>query len=283
MAESEDPFFMWHNFWGPHGPYYVPEAYFEAYRNVDIPEWPNYRWEDADRNTPHQVKLHPKRNDLTWEDWADAVRHYYAFTTLIDEQIGRMIDHLRKKGLLENTIIIFAADHGETIGSHGGLTDKGWHHFEEIQRIPLIIRPPDSWPNPERDVVRSEWASLLDLYPTLLDLASAGESETPGLSLRPFIEGDSAPWRNEIFVEFSGVNSLATSMVTARKSHIKYGWNCSSHDELYDLDKDPWELCNLVEDSEYAGQLFNMRRLVADWMEETRYPGRGMYVHSRIH
>jgi arylsulfatase A-like enzyme len=302
--DSGRPFFLWHNFWGPHGPFYAPGEYYEIYRNIEIPEWPNYRWDEAGTNRPHQVKLHPDRERLTWDDWAEAVRHYYAFTTLIDRQIGRIVEHLRETGLLDDTWVIFTADHGETIGSHGGLTDKGWHHFEEIQRIPFIVRPPDSWDGP-RGTVRGEWASLLDIYPTILDVASPGAAKTgsgdldtttgpnaanphdgsgnvSGASLLPLIKGEQRPWRDTVFVEFNGVNSLATSMVTVRKGDLKYGWNCSSRDELYDLGKDPWEMKNVAEDPACANRLHEMRVILADWMQETGYPGRGMYLQNRL-
>ncbi len=282
-SKDDNPFFIWHNFWGPHGPYYIPEEYFEIYRNIDIPHWPNYLWEEAEANAPRQVKLHPRRNRLAWKDWADAIRHYYAFTTLIDRQIGRILDHLRSSGLLENTLVIFTADHGETLGSHGGLTDKGWQHFEEIQRIPFIVRPPDAWSSAERGTVRREWASLLDVYPSILDAAGIESgSGNPGMSLLPLLRNKSVTWRDSVVIEFHGVNNLATSMLTLRKGHLKYGWNCSSQDELYNLQSDPWEMTNLAADRAHADTLREMRILLRDWMKETRYPGIGMYEQSRI-
>lgn len=281
---SGEPFFIWHNFWGPHGPFYAPAEYYERYRHVEIPEWPNYRWSGAEANAPHQVKLHPRRRDLSWDDWADAVRHYYAFASLIDEQIGRLVRHLEEIGLLEDTIIIFSADHGETLGSHGGLTDKGWHHFEETHRIPFIARMPARLGGTGGGVVREEWVSLLDLYPTVLDLAGGGVEPAAGAgsTLAPFLRGGSAPWRDRLFVEFNGVNNLATSMVTARLGDLKYGWNCSCQDELYDLARDPWETVNLVSDPASRNELRVMRRAVAEWMEEVGYPGLGMYAQSRM-
>ncbi|MBT4498290.1 MAG: sulfatase-like hydrolase/transferase, partial [Gemmatimonadetes bacterium] len=161
FAEGGEPFFMWHNFWGPHGPFYVPREFYDMYADVEIPEWPNYRWEGSKENAPYQVKRHPRTDELEWVDWAEAVRHYYAFATLIDQQIGRLLGHLEETGLAENTVVIFTADHGQTLGSHGGLTDKGWHHFEEIQRVPMIARVPGC----EEGEVRQEWVSLADLYP----------------------------------------------------------------------------------------------------------------------
>ena len=92
---------------------------------------------------PHHLKIHWDKENLTWEDWAMAVRYYYARVSMIDSQIGRLYDYLEASGELDNTVLIFTADHGETLGSHGGLLDKGWHHFEETHHVPMIIRLPD--------------------------------------------------------------------------------------------------------------------------------------------
>jgi len=287
FSADGDPFFIWHNFWGPHGPYFAPREFYDMYADVDIPEWPNYRWPARQINRPHQVKLHPQAEDLTWDDWAAAIRHYYAFTTLIDQQIGRIIDHLDATGLRDNTIIIFSADHGETLGSHGGLTDKGWHHFEEIQRIPLIFWLPEAYRSAgtRPPAVLTEWASCADIYPTILDFAGAkcDTSQVHGRSLLPVLRGEAGEWRDRIFVEFNGVNSLSTSMVSVRQGNLKYGWNCSNLDELYDLEADPHEMHDLLDDARYADKVHEMRQMIAGWMEQTGYPGiaRAVCMRSR--
>ena len=283
---SRQPFFIWHNYWGPHNPYWVPREYYELYRDVEIPEWPNYRWDAAGTNRPFRVKLHANWDKLNWDDWAEAVRYYYAFTTLIDHQIGRLMDHLEAIGERDNTIIIFAADHGETLGTHGSLTDKGWHHFEEIQRIPFILRLPDRYRSGslEPGAVLPQWVSLTDVYPTLCDLAGAGYDAHAihGRSIRPLLEGREVAWRDRIYVEFFGVNSLVTSMASVRHGALKYGWNCSNEDDLYNLEADPYEMSNLIADPGHAGTVAEMRQMLAQWMEETQFPGLGTYRRSRL-
>lgn len=286
FKKRDEPFFIWHNFWGPHGPYYVPREYYERYRDVEIPEWPNYRWDARQLNRPHQVKLHTHADELTWDDWAEAVRYYYAFASLIDDQIGRILQHLDETGQRDNTLIVFAADHGETLGSHGGLTDKGWHHFEEIQRIPMIVWMPEAYYRGGRqpgDVIE-EWVSLVDLYPTFLELAG-GEVDAAtihGRSLRPLLQGRPVTWRDEIVVEFFGVNSLITTMASVRRGNYKYGWNCSSYDDLYDLETDPWEMHNLIDDPAHAETVAEMRGLLEAFMEETGHPSLGYYRRTRM-
>jgi arylsulfatase A-like enzyme len=188
FRKRDKPFFLWHNNWGPHEPYYAPAEFVARYRNVEIPPWPNYLWPSRSIPGPHHVKIHPDHERLTWADWATAIRYYYAFTTLIDSQIGRVLEYMKQTGLLDETIVVFSADHGETLGSHCGLTDKGWHHFEETHRIPLLVRFPDGF---GRGKVLTEFASLADLYPTFLDWAGAPcePSAVHGRSLAPLLRG----------------------------------------------------------------------------------------------
>ncbi len=285
-AEAGEPFFIWHNNWGPHAPYFAPERYYEMYRNVEIPRWPNFEWPAREANRPHQVKVHPRSEELSWNDWAEAVRYYYAFTSLIDDQIGRVLDHLEEIGQAENTVVIFTSDHGETLGSHGGLTDKGWHHFEEIQRIGMVMRYPAGWGGGGRapGTVLPHWASLLDVYPTICELAGAewDPGAVHGRSLVPLLRGEAPEWREELFVEFCGVNSLATSMVTCRHGDLKYGWNCSNRDELYDLSEDPWETRDLSEEPSRAADLREMRERTGGFMDRTGHGAARMFRRSRL-
>lgn len=286
FTESSKPFFIWHNFWEPHEPYYVLREFYDLYKDVEIPEWQNYRFNSRDIKGPHQVKLHPNIENLRWEDWAEAIRYYYAASTMIDYQIGRLVDYLEKKGLYKNTIIIFTADHGETLGSHGGLIDKGWHHFEEVQRIPLIVNIPQvntKWIRQPGEILQ-EWIALVDVYSTILDIAGVDfdKSHIHGKSFIPILQGKQVEWINTAFIEFYGVSNLPTSMITVRRGDIKYGWNCSCMDELYDLRIDPHEMNNIVNDPGYKNQLKEIRQLLADWMLKTQHPSLYMFEFSRM-
>jgi arylsulfatase A-like enzyme len=281
FSEKQEPFFITHNFWGPHEPYFVPQKYYDLYKDVEIPAWENYDWESEDPGAPWRSKVNPG-GQTPWAVWEEVLRHYYAFATLIDEQIGRMIAHLESKGLMENTIIIFTSDHGETIGSHGGLTDKGFHHFEETNHIPLIFNLPEDYlsetgrkPGARVDTV----VSHLDLFPTFLELGGSRlqEGEIPrldGVSLLPLLKGDKSSHPNEAFTQFYGVNQLMTTMFTLRKGPLKFGWNACGRDELYDLDRDPHEMTNLLDHPDYRERLGGLKRRMYDWLKETHNPVR---------
>ncbi len=244
---DEAPFFIWHNFWGPHEPYYPVEEFYAPYRDQHFAPWPNFTVPDGLILPQHLPKVHPHSHD--WPYWEEALRHYYAFTTQIDDQIGRIYAHLEETGLLEETVIIFSSDHGETLGSHGGMVDKGYSHFEEIQRVGMIVRYPEKL-RPQGcppGSVRSELASLVDIYPTCLDLAGVPELDSQGASLHALLDGRAAQWREEAFVEFFGLHG-ATVMITCRYQDWKYGWNMNCTDELYNLAEDPHELRNRIDD-----------------------------------
>jgi arylsulfatase A-like enzyme len=279
--DAQQPFFLWHNDWGPHGAHLVPEAYLDRYREVEVPPWPSFDWE-LPPGHPAWVKRVPNAEQFGWAAWAEVVRHYYAWCSLIDDQLGRMLAHLEARDALDNTLIVFASDHGETLGSHGGLTDKGFSHFEEIQRVPLIISGTDR----VQPRVRDELVSLVDLYPTFCDFADQDwdRPRIQGRSLRPLLErSDTADgWRDTLFVEFFGLGSVATNMVTCRYASLKYGWTATGTDELYDLHDDPHELHNLIDDPRYARALQDLRRRMYTFMIETDYPAADTFVRTRL-
>jgi arylsulfatase A-like enzyme len=247
---SGEPFFIWHNYWGPHEPYYPVEEFFAPYRDLEIDPWPNFDVPGDLLQAQHHLKVHPRVREYDWSYWQQALRHYYAFTTQIDDQIGRLYAHLEETELLDETIIIFSSDHGETIGSHGGMVDKGYSHFEEIQRVGLLIRYPEKYRPADcpPGTVRQELASLADIYPTCLDLAGIEElpPETHGASLHALLTGRAESWRDAVFVEFGGLHT-PTLMVTCRCGHWKYGYNANSTDELYNLADDPYETRNVID------------------------------------
>ncbi|MFP4249359.1 MAG: sulfatase-like hydrolase/transferase [Armatimonadota bacterium] len=286
FRESGDPWFIWHNNWGPHGPYYAPTEFLDLYRDVQIDPWPNADWPARNIAGPHQTKLHPRAERLSWEHWEEMLRHYYAFTTLIDYEFGRIVEYLRDSGQLDNTLIIFTSDHGETCGSHGGLTDKGWHHFEETHRIGMIVRHPDG---SNAGDVRNEWASNTDVYPTVCDAAGAeyDADAIHGRSLLPLTTSgrerpDSEEWRDCAVTEFHGVNNVSMSQRTIRVGDLKFGWNAAGEDELYDLARDPYETTNVLRQPDYLDDASRLRERLLDWMRETADPVRNIYERNML-
>ena len=266
--EQSEPFFIWHNFWGPHEPYYAPASYLELYDDVTIPPWPSYDWPAQTTPGPHQFYISPSASKLAWSDWEEAVKHYYAYMTLIDAAVGKIVQHLEEKGMLDNTIIMFTADHGETLGSHGGLMDKGLFHFDEIQRIPFIVFDPRTQTQPQTE---EKLVSLVDVYPTVLDYAGAefDADDLEGRSLAGLMSNPSIPWRDSVAVTSEGVCNCSITLRTLRHKNWKYCFTMSMDEMLYDLDADPHEMQNVAEDPQNQDTLKLMRRKMFEFMKRT--------------
>jgi choline-sulfatase len=116
-----------------------------------------------------------------------------------------------------------------------------------------------------------EFISLLDVYPTVLDYAGTSHNDAyvDGRSIRPLLEGAKTEWRDQIVVEFNGVNGGLATLRTIRYRNFKYGFSLGWPEQLYDLDRDPDELNNLAEDEAFGDVLRDMRTRLVTWMEET--------------
>jgi arylsulfatase A-like enzyme len=276
FKNDNKPFFIWHNTWGPHGDYISHRSFYEMYRDLDIPEPPHYRLDPSQEYLP-SVIYRSKNQEKDWEYFAEYIREYYSLVTQIDAMLGRIVDHLKKEKLYDNTVIIFTSDHGSHMGYHGGLENKGFSHYEEAQRTGLIIMDPRTMKTKFEAGLKpgdtvAEPTSLLDLYPTILAFAEAvPNKEADGQSLIPLMKGENVAWRDHSFVEFYGLGEVLTTMLTIRYQNIKYGWNATNKDELYDLDKDPLETINLIDHPDYGKILQNMRERMYQHLVEHKH------------
>jgi arylsulfatase A-like enzyme len=251
------------------------------YKDLEIPPWPNFEFDALKDAMPHATQRKEPAEAFTWDNWAEAIRYYYAFTTLIDHQIGRVLAFLSETGLDKNTVTVFSSDHGDTIGSHGGMEDKGRCTFEEVQRIGMLFRLPehhDRSPLPAGTILE-EWASLADLYPTFCEIAGADydKTEVKGRSLWPLLHGEKPAWRDRILIETNGLLGVAHTMFTIRHQHYKFSAGASGQCELYDLQSDPHEMRNLSRLSDMQPVVDQMKAILIDELKATDYPGTTAY------
>ncbi len=246
---SGTPFFLTCQFWAPHGPYLPAPEYVGTHDRTAIPPWPN--WDDdyagKPRRYPRLVNSFFAQLPATWPDWQQVIGLVYDYTTQVDAEIGRLLDRLDELGLTDETLIVFASDHGDMIGSHG-LHDKGYM-YEEAHRIPLMLRLPGQAEARTSDAL----VYNMDIFPTILDLVSeddAGENQQAldGQSLLPFLgeEAESVGGRDALYLEFHGIRYLRTERAIVTRDGLKYIFNPADDDELYDLNTDPAELHNLL-------------------------------------
>ena len=244
FARDDKPFFVSCNFWGPHAPYFIPEKYFRMYEGVDIEPWPNFRYDQSDKPRIYeQYGRYWGVDRFSRKQLSDLIARYYGYITLIDEQVGRILKTLEDTGQLEDTLIIYSADHGATVGSHG-MWDKGFGMHDCTQRIPLVVSHAGLR---GKGAVSDEFVTLMDFAPTFLEQAGCPVPETcDGKSLWPAIDHpEKARRRDHVICEHFG-HQMPFWQRMVRDDRYKYVYNPTDVDEFYDLENDPHEMTNLA-------------------------------------
>lgn len=261
-AQQENtPFFLWASFFDPHPPYLAPEPWDTMY-DPDAVTVPEVTPGEHDRNPPHfgltqeenpdfspwkgeQINhgFHSHRRDR--EALAKDIAVYYGMTSLLDKYVGKILNSLDALGLAENTLVVFTSDHGHFYGQHG-LTAKGPFHYEDVIRVPFLVRLPGKVPAGKRS---SALQSLVDLPQTFLE--ACGMEEPPGMagvSQWKTWTGDVAAARDHITVENRHQEEaihVKTYVDSRYKITVYYN---RTYGELFDLEADPGETHNLWDD-----------------------------------
>lgn len=188
----------------------------------------------------------------------------------VDEGLGRMVKALEESGQFDNTVLVFTSDHGYFNGEHG-LSVERRLAYEETMRIPLVVRYP---PLVEAETTLDELVLSIDLAPTFLDLAGVeSENKMHGRSLVPLFEGSSEDWRTSFLVEyysdtvFPRVLTMGYKAVRTERYKFIHYLDLEGMNELYDLQTDPYELKNLVDDPDSQVVLRNLRMELLRLME----------------
>lgn len=252
---QDKPFFLAVGFVRPHVPLVAPKPYFDLYdrQAMEAPIVPD---DDLD-DVPGIIRGY-KRNSTTYgvtpELHKGLLQAYYASISYMDAQVGRVLDALKEKGLSEKTIVVFSSDHGYLLGHHHKYQKQ--HLFEEATRVPFIISVP--WLREQHGQGTSKITELVDLYPTLADLARIDSADTlQGTSLTPLLMDPESPlWKKDqaFTISRSGGESIRTKKW--RFTHWGFG---DKGEELYDLENDPGEFTNLAKKTNYADVLTSMR------------------------
>ena len=267
VVQGDAPFFLRFDTWGPHLPFYVTEPFLNTVNPDDIPLYPNHNSTLAHRPAHHRALLDFRQRVgasahwHSWQDWQRVLARCHEHAALVDAAVGRVVAALERLGVLDNTLILYTTDHGGALASNGGLVDKGWLMTEETVRIPLAAR----WPGQIAPGSRSEKLVMnMDLVPTVLAAAGAAMPEVmDGACLQPLWEGEEtavSAWRNELMLQHHGHYRESHFQRQLRLDSYKYVAHLDDLDELYDLQADPYELENLVNEPRCAALLADMRR-----------------------
>ncbi|MFN2237315.1 MAG: sulfatase-like hydrolase/transferase [Anaerolineales bacterium] len=265
LAQSDRPFCAIISTWGPHFPHTVPQHFADLYANATpdgfLPD--NYCHPFSEENKPKmQSKPYwPCQNTLplTSDDWRKTVAHYWGYCTYLDEQFGRVLDKLDELGIAGKTIVAFAVDHGEMLGGHGNF-DKGPYFYEEIVHIPMIVRDPL-----KRQPINSNgFVNLRDLFPTMISLAGAEAILNEDERSRSY-------WRTDnkaTFYTYDAYQGRQFKLRGISTARYKYNWSPNDLCELYDLENDPGERYNLVDDPAFAEVHNRLHLQLMAWMAD---------------
>jgi arylsulfatase A-like enzyme len=299
--EVEKPFCMNIALSYPHPPYGVEEPWFSITKRKYLPtrkKAPKY-W----RSKPSLLKgIYERQNlqDWTEDKWNELRATYYGMCSRLDYQFGLIVEELQNKGYYEDSAIFFFSDHGDFTGDYG-IVEKTQNTFEDcLTRVPFIIKPPNNIKVKPR--VSYALVELVDFSETVFALTDIDPKYTRfGKSLIPLLQEESENHRDAVFCEGGRLYGEKHAMeiesksaltrdglywprvslqvtddrpyhgkaVMCRTKDFKYIKRLYEEDELYDLNKDPEELINIINDSDYKEILINMKEKILTWYLET--------------
>jgi arylsulfatase len=245
--DRAEPWFCWVSFGGPHEPWDAPVPYADRYSPESMPRPVQPVVESWDRDRPTGVldRRMLKRPDLDEADVAALRANYAGNVTLIDDQVGELLGAVAARGELDRTVVAVVSDHGEMNGDYGLLYKNVF--LGGASRIPFLIRTPQTAARPSTARVRDQPVELMDLGPTLVDLAGGRTRvDSHARSLAPVLESPTAVHRSEALSEIHGEVMIATT-------DWKLALNAKGEPYvLFDLGSDPSETTNLVGLPEHA-------------------------------
>lgn len=252
----ENPFFCYVSFTAPHDPRSPREDYIGMYPDQSIPLPGNF------------IDLHPFEfdhlniRDETLGPWPRtpemiqaSLADYYALISHIDSRVGDIIETLKKEDLFDNTIIVYAADNGLAIGSHGLLGKQNL--YEHSTKVPFIISGPGILADAKRDAL----VYLYDIFPTLCHVVGLPVPEgVDGQNLLPVINGELTEVRSSLYTAY---RNTARAVRTDEWKLIRYPQR--DYTQLFNLKNDPLEIDNLASLPKYNSKVDEMMKLLEEW------------------
>ncbi|SFQ38251.1 sulfatase family protein [Parafilimonas terrae] len=266
---DKKPLFLSLMYLSPHPPFDVPEPYYSKFKPEDFAIPDNIGEWYAGQSTLQLYNLTGFIGTrYTKEQWKQVWPKYFGLVSLVDDEIGRVIDALKTNGLYDKALIIFTSDHGEMLGSHS-LWQK-MCMYEESARVPFIIKFPSDYKPALKEV--NDNVSLIDVWPTLidyLDIDNAGN--TDGQSLMPLLQGK-ATGRKNVFIQYDGNGAYGNNQRCIVEGDYKLIIDTFKDEvfiELYNLSTDPLEKNNLAVNIKYEAIVNQLIEKVKKHMSDT--------------
>jgi choline-sulfatase len=275
-APEQRPFFLTVSYTHPHPPFVAPQADWDRYTDaeIDAPRVPEIAYEQLDEHSRWLHLAHAQHLYTVTPEQVRRARHaYYGMISYVDRKIGSVLEALEQTGLVDDTVVVFCADHGEMLGERGMWFKQCF--FEWSARVPLMI----AWPRQLAPRRVAAHVSLVDLLPTFLELARSACAIEPvdaldGASLLPLACGEDDGRDRVVVAEYSSEGVCAASRMV-REGRWKLIVTHGLAPMLFDLDADPDELTNLAGRSDHAAVEQRLRaRLLLGWDPQA--------IHERI-
>ncbi|HOX55760.1 MAG TPA: sulfatase-like hydrolase/transferase [Candidatus Paceibacterota bacterium] len=255
--DGQRPFFAYAAFTAPHDPRMPPPRQLKFYYRNKPPLPQNFQPQFPFDNG-HMTKCRDE-NLAAWPRAEAVIRdqlaEYYGMITHLDRQIGRILKALKQSGMADNTIIIYSADNGLALGSHGLLGKQ--NVFEHSMRVPLIFAGPGI---PAGKSMQA-FTYLLDIFPTVCDVTGVkAPDRIEGESLRPLWEGRKEKVRDSVFLPYIQIQRAVRDERWKLIAYTQVG-----HLQLFDLQRDPEEQTNLIDLPQHAGETRRLLALMKEW------------------
>ncbi len=278
---SDEDFFLTVSYDEPHDPYLCPKEFVDLYEDYEFPKKDNV-WDTLEDKPEHLQAWSEHRRFSDRDKLKIEPKWFFGCNSYIDSQVGRVLESIEKSA--PDALVIYTSDHGDFLESHS-LCGKGPSAYDEIARIPLIMRCPEI---SQSGAVAPNPASHIDITPTVLDYFGIERSRVlEGQSILPTLENPELNQNPEVFIEFGryeidhdGFGGFQP-MRSVFDGRMKLTINLLSSDELYDIKNDPDEMNNLINSSETAEKRDALHNRLLDWMNTTRDPFRGYYWERR--
>ncbi|WP_158966525.1 sulfatase [Paraglaciecola sp. L3A3] len=280
MAKDDRPFFGVVSFNQPHPAYRVPEPYASMYDPAKLELPKNHLAKRVNKPLAQDGIWWPWHDvgHMSDMDWRKSRSFYYGAIAMVDRIVGELIETAKQEGIYDDLHIVLLGDQGSMLGEHG-LYDKGPYAYDELMRMPLLIRNPHLVPK-----IVNRQVSLLDVTPTVADwMGLQLDGELDGHNLTPLMtDGDKAEagQPDTALYAYEWYNGSWFGIRAIRTPELKFVWNPGDNrDELYDLKNDPFEINNLIKDKSYKKQRADMVTLLKAELARVNDPALKMLEH----
>lgn len=286
---GNEPFFLQIGIPGPHPPYDPTQEYLDMYADAELPE-PILSVADIATQpaalkalraqhlaVDHDAVVHlpaPSREQTRRQR-----QHYFANVSMVDTQMGKLIEAVERRGVLNDTIIIFTSDHGDSLNDHGH--SQKWSMYEHSVRVPAIVWAPG---RVAEGRVVDDLVSLFDFAPTVLEMAGVPVPEwMEAQSLMPYLRGEHCEPRKYVFSEHAGdrIFNGSTFMTMIRSQrHKLVHFVDSDEGQLFDMHDDPMEMNNLWSDPEHQTTKQELINAILTWRIQSALSTQGWTIAS---